>query len=420
MTTSATINTTTKANSFDIKPFGQGLNFGAEIRGLDLNNMTGNDGCDSTGSSPLFGETPADEAIVDDDVNKFREVIQQYLVVVVKGQANELPSKNWELLRRLDPDSPELTDDEWAKMYNPEGKGILAKLGYSLIPGAGRLYLMGKGYQGEDHFGLKDVTIEEPFADLYYSKPLPKEDFEKGIARFQSWHMDGPQYVVHGPIYTSFRCIKLPEGEQTVDWADGSGLTKKVKPGRTAFFSTAQLYDMLTPEEQQMADHSWCEQMFYPYEWILGCRGNPNGLNVACEGREVPFDVMEAMPRKPKNQLVLPLVWMNSVTGKKHFQVQPNTVRRLFIRNNAEETPRVIEDVKEIRDFLTKLQIRVLRPENIYVGPEEEGDHVFWYNWGVMHTKIDYPVKYGVRTAHQGWIPASRAPTGPVPISGQE
>lgn len=52
-------------------------------------------------------------------------MIQQYLVVVVKGQGNELPSKNWELLRRLDPDSPELTDDEWAKMYNPEGKGIL-------------------------------------------------------------------------------------------------------------------------------------------------------------------------------------------------------------------------------------------------------------------------------------------------------
>lgn len=308
--------------------------------------MTGNDGCDSTGFSPLFGKTPADEAILDDDVNKFREVIQQYLVVVVKGQANELPSKNWELLRRLDPDSPELTDDEWAKMYNPEGKGILvisnilqldgktqvnhfvrqAKLGYSLIPGAGRLYLVGKGYQGEDHFGLKDVTIEEPFADLYYSKPLPKEDFEKGIARFQSWHMDGPQYVVHGPIYTSFRCIKLPEGEQTVDWADGSGLTKKVKPGRTAFFSTAQLYDMLTPEEQQMADHSWCKPMFYPYEWILGCRGNPNGLNVACEGREVPFDVMEAMPRKPKNQLVIralpppPLVFSPRALDPSHYK----------------------------------------------------------------------------------------------------
>ncbi|KAH8836276.1 hypothetical protein MCOR27_003126 [Pyricularia oryzae] len=55
------MNTTTKANSFDIKPFGQGLSFGAEIRGLDLNNMTGNDGCDSTASSPLFGKTPADE-----------------------------------------------------------------------------------------------------------------------------------------------------------------------------------------------------------------------------------------------------------------------------------------------------------------------------------------------------------------------
>lgn len=174
-----------------------------------------------------------------------------------------------------------------------------------MIPGAGRLYLMGKGYQGEDHFGLKEVTIEEKFADLYYSKPLPKEDLQAGVARFQSWHMDGPQYKVNPPIFTSFRTIKLPRGEQTVDWADGSGLKMKIKPGCTAFFSTAQLYDMLTDEEKRMADHSWCEMQYYPYEWILRCRGNPNGLNVKCEGREVPDAEMEAMPRDPKDQLVV-------------------------------------------------------------------------------------------------------------------
>jgi len=164
---------------------------------------------------------------------------------------------------------------------------------------------MGKGYQGKDHYGLKDIKLSEAFADAYYSKPLPKEDFQKGITRFQSWHMDGPQYAINPPLFTSFRCIKLPEGEQTVDWADGSGLTKKIKPGRTGFFSTAQLYDMLSDEEKQVVDHSWCEYMYYPYEWILGCRGNPNGLNVANEGREVPDAVMEAMPRDPNHQHIV-------------------------------------------------------------------------------------------------------------------
>lgn len=174
-----------------------------------------------------------------------------------------------------------------------------------MLPGTERLFLMGKGYQGEDHWGLKNIDIPEVFADAYYSKPLPQEDYQKGVARFQSWHIDGPSYKIDHPMFTSFRIIKFPEGEQTVDWADGSGLTKKIKPGRTAFFSTSKLYDMLTEEEQAIADHSWAEYQFFPYEWILRCRGNPQGLNVACEGREVPDEQMEAIPRNPDDQLVV-------------------------------------------------------------------------------------------------------------------
>ncbi|KAK8133240.1 hypothetical protein PG999_001413 [Apiospora kogelbergensis] len=358
---------------YTIEPFGGGFEFGARIYGMDLNNFS------------------------EEDIKFLRENIQRYLIVIVKGQHKETPYKNWELLTRLDPGYKEYTDEQWSKIYHPEGLGIGARLGLRMIPGAGRLYLMGKGYQGKDHFGLEDVTIEEAFANQYYSKPLPEEDFQSGVTRFQSWHMDGPQY-------------------KTVDWADGSGLQKKIRPGLTGFFSTAQLYNMFTEEEKKMADHSWCEQMYYPYEWILACRGNPNGLNVKCEGRERPNEVMEAMPRDPEDQLRLPLVWMNPTTGAKHFQVQPNTVRKLFIRNGPDEKPRIIDNVEEIREFLNKLMLRVLRPENIYVGPDEEGDHTLWFNWGLMHTKIDYPVEYGVRTAHQGWIPAASFPQGPVPI----
>jgi hypothetical protein len=54
-------------------------------------------------------------------------LLQQHLVLVIKGQQNELPGKNWEILQKLDPGSPEFTDEEWAKFYNPEGKGILVR-----------------------------------------------------------------------------------------------------------------------------------------------------------------------------------------------------------------------------------------------------------------------------------------------------
>jgi xanthine dioxygenase len=99
--------------------------------------------------------------------------------------------------------------------------------------------------------------------------------------------MDGPLYKANPPMISSFRIIKFPVGEQEVDWADGSGLKKKVPAGRTAFFSTAQLYNLFSEDEKKMVNHSWVEYMFYPYEWIRGCRGNPNGLGVACEDREV-------------------------------------------------------------------------------------------------------------------------------------
>jgi len=157
----------------------------------------------------------------------------------------------------------------------------------------GHIHLMGKGYQGDDHYGLKKLNLGEAFAGNYYSKPLAEEDFGAGVTRFQSWHMDGPLYKVHPPYISSLRFIQLPVGEQTVEWADGSGLSLKTKPGRTAFFSTSQLYDMLTDEERAMVDNSAVEYMHYPYEWIRGCRGNPNGLNVADEGREKPLEAME-------------------------------------------------------------------------------------------------------------------------------
>lgn len=163
----------------------------------------------------------------------------------------------------------------------------------------GHIHLMGKGYQGDNHYGLKKVDLGEAFAGNYYSKPLSDEDFQAGITRFQSWHMDGPLYKVHPPYISSLRFIKMPEGEQKVEWADGSGRVVATKPGRTAFFSTSQLYDMFSEEEKAMVNNSTVEYMHYPYEWIRGCRGKPNGLSVANEGREKAEKEMEDIPHDP-------------------------------------------------------------------------------------------------------------------------
>lgn len=216
-------------------------------------------------------------------------------------------------------------------------------------------------------------------------------------------------YMYHQPHFSSFRAIKHPKGEQEVDWADGSGLKLKTPAGRTAFFSSYQAYDLLTEEEKAMADHSWAEYMYYPYQWVLGCKGAPNGLGVASDGREASEKDLDEttsfrdpewqhkvslqnainyhqLPKIVSNwaRSKYPLVWVNEGTGQKAFHVMSHIIRRLHIRNGPHEKARVIDDINEIREFILKLQSRVLRPEYIYTGPSEEGDHVLWNNWSVQ------------------------------------
>lgn len=169
----------------------------------------------------------------------------------------------------------------------------------------GEVLTIGKGYQGDDHYGKKNFDMGKADFLYYYAKPLSEEDFENGKTRWHWWHLDGTFYQYEPPTFTSFRSLKLPneEREQEVEWADGSGLSMKVKPGRTAFLDTAQLYNMLSDDEKKMADHSWVEYMWYPYEYVKACRGNPNGIGVASEGKETPMEEMEKIANvKPEWQ----------------------------------------------------------------------------------------------------------------------
>lgn len=110
------------------------------------------------------------------------------------------------------------------------------------------------------------------------------------------------------------------------------------------------------------------------------------------------------------------MVWVNPLTGEKSFLVSPAAIFKLFIRHSVDEKPRVIDDIKEVRAFLHDIQTRILRPEYILAEPEEEGDLMLWDNRGTMHTRIDYPAKYGPRTCHQAGLGSAGAPVGPVPV----
>ena len=84
--------------------------------------------------------------------------------------------------------------------------------------------------------------------------------------------------------------------------------------------------------------------------WMGSCRGLPTGLGVATEGREQKLEDLGDWD--PKDIKTYPMVWVNPVTGEKAFQVHGIVARKLFIRSSPDETPKVIDDVAEIRKFL--------------------------------------------------------------------
>ena len=147
------------------------------------------------------------------------------------------------------------------------------------IPGAENVRLIGKGYQGADHYGIKDTTIKKEIAHAWHDKPLSAEEYASGHTRFQRWHIDAPLYARDPAWFTTLRCIKRPTSpELTIHWDDGSGLTMTTEPGLTAFFSNVQTYNMMTEQEKKIADHSWVEYAPHPYQWMGDCKAQSHGL----------------------------------------------------------------------------------------------------------------------------------------------
>ncbi|KAJ5184734.1 hypothetical protein N7491_007397 [Penicillium cf. griseofulvum] len=385
----------TEISSFVVTPLERTsekkYNFGARVTGVDLNDIS------------------------DDDVDRLKAATWRHKLIVVKYQQKLDPKKQWELVTRLDPKARDGHSHGNLTTFRAKG-GLLAQ-GREVvgIPGAENVRLIGKGFQGEDHFGIKNHSISRGLSNDFHAIPPSLEDFENGITRFQRWHIDAPLYGKDPAWFTTLRCIKLPQGpDLTVQWADGSGYTMETPPGQTAFFSTSQLYTLLTPEEQKLVDHSWVEYAPHPYKWIERCKGNSNGLGLAEGGERLTLE--ELGDFDPSAVKKYPMVWVNPLTGDKAFQVHGICARKLYLRSSQDEQPRVIDDLSEIRKFILDIQNRILKPEYILLPPTEEGDMIIWDNYGLFHSAIDYPIDTGPRTMHQANISGSSGPNGPVPI----
>lgn len=161
--------------------------------------------------------------------------------------------------------------------------------------------MIGKGFQGEDHYGIKNKNITQSFSYENHEPPLAPQEMERGFVRFQGWHCDAPHYKRNPARFTLFRVVKLPKGpDVTIRWDDGSGYEMRSPPGHTLFFSTEELYEeCLSDEEKQLADHSWVEYSAWPYEYTLECKVRPNGLGNLSQDVELSDEEMNALSPDP-------------------------------------------------------------------------------------------------------------------------
>ncbi|KAL2784403.1 hypothetical protein BJX66DRAFT_348422 [Aspergillus keveii] len=370
---------------------GERYNFGAKVTGININSIS------------------------HEDVDRLKAAVWRHKVVLVKSQADLDPKKQWELVKNLDPNATD--GHSHGNLATIRAKGGILAQGRDVvgIPGAENVRLIGKGFQGEDHFGVKNQTIERGLSNDFHAVPPALEDFENGITRFHRWHLDAPLYGKDPAWFTTLRCVTLPKGpDMTIEWADGSGLQMKTPPGRTAFFSTSQLYSLLSKDEKLLVDHSWVEYAPYPYKWIERCKGNSNGLGLAEGGERLTIE--ELGEYDPTSVKTYPMVWVNPLTGEKAFHVHGICAKKLYLRSSPDQEPQIVDEIAEILKFVLDIQSRILRPEYILLAPVEEGDVIIWDNYGVFHSAVDYPVKLGPRSMHQANIGGSIGPRGPVPI----
>ncbi len=76
-------------------------NYGAEIRGLDLNHLS------------------------DEDIQALREAAHKYQLLMIKDQHDLDVVKHWEMIARMDPDAPEVHGHGTVKEFQKTG-GMLA------------------------------------------------------------------------------------------------------------------------------------------------------------------------------------------------------------------------------------------------------------------------------------------------------
>jgi xanthine dioxygenase len=140
--------------------------FGALVEGADLNDLD------------------------DETFSQIRKAVYENGLVLIKNQQALTPQNHFNFVHRFDPTAEALHGHGSMKTVQQEHKGsrsLLAKGSTYSIPEAPGVRLVAAGYQGEDHYGLKDVYFEPGTIRQTQVNPPAKEEMDAGIVRFGRW-----------------------------------------------------------------------------------------------------------------------------------------------------------------------------------------------------------------------------------------
>ncbi|PYH47066.1 TauD/TfdA family dioxygenase [Aspergillus saccharolyticus JOP 1030-1] len=356
-------------------PSGSDIDFGAVINNVDLENLT------------------------DDDFHTIHDALYKHLVVVVKNQHHLTPRAQYELTRRFDP-----TASSYGHGKTIDAKRSILHPDLKTVPHQPQVQVIGHGHI-DSYEGLTDIQLKHPHHRTFHRDPIPEAE-DHDFTRFYRWHIDAALYDLHPPRVTTLLAVRVPRGRrQTLRYDDGSDETLDVPLGTTAFVSGERMYNLLSEEDKEFVRTSRVEYAPHPYIWMSPARALPTGLGLYSEDRELPTASLPAIDQT-KIQ-ILPMVWKNPVTGAPAVQIHPSAMRKIHLKDGT-----VIDDLKEVRNIVYRLQRPAISPQYVYPHDWEEGDLVLFHNRGVLHSVVGAFGEGEVRLFRQCNLAAGEAPVG--------
>ncbi|KAH7087174.1 hypothetical protein FB567DRAFT_61149 [Paraphoma chrysanthemicola] len=355
---------------------GSSFDFGAEIRGANLENITESDA----------------EVII--------RALYENQVVLFKNQQKLSPKAQYELTRLFDP-----TATGYGHGKTLDAKRSILHPDLKTVPHQPQVQVIGNGPVDEFE-GLKNITLKHPHHRTFHQEAISDAD-DRDNTRFYRWHIDAALYDLEPPKVTSLLAVKVPKTEyQTLRYDDGTGDEVRLSRGSTAFVSSYKMFDLLSEQDKEFARTTKVQYAPHPYIWMSPCKSRSDGLGLISSGLELPA---EQLPPVDESKIkVLPMCWKNPVTGQLALQVHPSAVQALHLADGT-----IIDNLAEVREIVHRLQRPGIAPELVYAVDWEEGDMALFNNRGVLHTVTGSFLPEEVRIFRQCNMAASEGVIGP-------